>query len=156
AHVRRELGDDLSTRPAGCRQLVVVDDDRDRVVVLRLPGCDRGEYRAALRADRQSVRRVLHVRAGVDLVSLGAHGRANLVLRVRRVGPLTGKGRDADEVLVPRPELLHSDALTLRHLLDDANAADAPSLDALDDELRASRLHGLARFRESTELGNDE
>src|SRR5207302_8207327 len=79
AHVRRELRDDLPARAARRRQLVVVDDDRDSVVVLRLAGRDRGEYRAALRANGQAVRRVLDVRAGVDLVALGAHRRSDFV-----------------------------------------------------------------------------
>src|SRR5258708_21256 len=83
-------------------QLAVVDDDRDRVPVLRLAGCHGGERRAPLGADGQAVRDVLDVRAGMDLVALRADRRTDLVPRIRRVGARAGERRDADEILVPR------------------------------------------------------
>src|SRR5947207_153160 len=48
------------------------------------------------------------------------------------------------------------DPLALWHLLDDAHAADAPSLDTLHDELGAARLDGFAGLGKSPELGHDE
>src|SRR5437867_13299408 len=48
------------------------------------------------------------------------------------------------------------DPLACGHLLDDADSADAPSLDTLDHELGAARLDRLARLREPAELGDDE
>ena len=58
---------------------------------------DRGRDRVALGADRQAVRRVLHVRAGVDLAVVGEHGRADAIARVGRIRAVARGARGGEQ-----------------------------------------------------------
>src|SRR5712691_10458750 len=95
--VAAELPEDLTARAARRRLPLGISDDRDaREDVVALG--ERLEHRDALRADRQTVGRVLDVAASEDGAVAGLERGADLEPRVRRVRVLARSARRGDNV----------------------------------------------------------